>query len=73
MAQECSAIKQAHRACPNCGSWYRRGVNCNRCGVEDAVPDSFYDGEKISKAFKLGKESQGMGWDKKAHKVIRKG
>jgi hypothetical protein len=63
--------RQADRNCPHChASWHRLGDKCNKCGGLAPVPDEFYTGKKS--IWKEGKATIGMGWDKKAHKVIFK-
>lgn len=35
-------MKQADKPCKKCGSWYRDGDKCNKCGEYMPVPDDFY-------------------------------
>ena len=51
--------------CPKCGSWYRNGTRCNKCGEEcrdKAVFDVMFS--------QVGKPMKGKAWDSKQHKYI---
>lgn len=62
-------LRQADRPCTNCGSWYRRGDYCNRCGFLQPVPESFYTGPD-TKFSLLGRPPKGRQWDSKKHKYV---
>jgi hypothetical protein len=65
-------IRQADKPCLNCGSMFRSADKCNICASTAPVPPEFYRDENY-RPWKQGKETEGMGWDKKSHKVIKPG
>jgi ribosomal protein S14 len=58
-------VRQADRPCSVCGSWYRKGNDCNKCGEHEPVPESFYVDQGYSVA---NRPPKGRIWDSKAHK-----
>lgn len=69
MSREKEDLRQAGEVCPACNkSWYRRGDRCSNkaCGaLAPVTPDS------VGTFSRAGHAPRGLGWDKKAHKVIR--
>ena len=53
-------LRQASCQCPSCGSWYRKGNNCNQCGM------LVVDVEQAPRTFHL-KSNRGRQWSKAKH------
>lgn len=64
------SLRQADRPCTICGSWYRRGDKCNRCGSSQSVPESFYTGPDTNDFSLTGRPPKGRQWDSKKHKYV---
>ena len=65
--------RQSDKPCPECGSWYRSGDQCNVCGVSAPVAESFYKQGRFSYN---NRKAKGRIWDSKAHKykkILTKG
>lgn len=63
-----AAQRQADKPCPDCGSMYRDGDACNKCGSQAPVPESFYDPDLFTRE---GRAPRGRIWDSKKHKYVR--
>lgn len=55
--------RQDNYPCPKCGSWYRNGENCNKCG-KNCPPK-----EEIIRA-STGAIRTGRQWSKKFHRYL---
>jgi methionyl-tRNA synthetase len=59
--------RQVSEACPECGSFYRRGDFCNRCKAFAPVKD-----ESEEQVFsREGWAPRGRIWDSKLHRYVR--
>ena len=69
-------VRQGDKPCPECGSWYRRGVGkkavCNVCETPAPVRGGFYETARTTNFYE-GKESRGRDFDSKKHKYKKVG
>ena len=61
--------RQVDVPCPFCGSWYRKGGACNKCGSPAPVKSA----EQEEKNWNDGKSARGRAWDSKLHRYVKAG
>lgn len=63
--------RQADAGCPKCGSFYRNGDDCNKCGCFAPVPESFYSRD-IKFQDRGQFQTEARIWSKQDHKYVGK-